>query len=136
MEQKQMGGPLASKAAPARRKKGKHFLAKNEALELAVSIAGVQEQKALGKAEKHHQAQPCQRNIDNDKPRLSNSKLKIKETKALLAAQRARSKKDKAKKRKRLSQDATSPPNDGDGHAHVGLLSPTTKPARKKVSFA
>jgi len=29
MEQKQMCGPLAPKAAPARRKKGKHFLAKN-----------------------------------------------------------------------------------------------------------
>ncbi|EDR10730.1 uncharacterized protein LACBIDRAFT_324587 [Laccaria bicolor S238N-H82] len=136
MERKQMGGPLAPKAAPARRKKGKHFLAKNEALELAASIAGAQEQKALRKAEKHHQAQPHHRNTDDEKPRLSNSKLKIKETKALLAAQRARSKKDKAKKRKRRSQDATFPPDDNDGHARVGLLSATTKPARKKVSFA
>jgi len=81
------------------RKKSKHFLEQKEALELATSIGEVQEVKALTKAEKHHQAQPGHPRPERI-PKVSMSKRKIKDTKALIAARRARSKKDRAKSRR------------------------------------
>ncbi|KAG5636265.1 hypothetical protein H0H81_008621 [Sphagnurus paluster] len=87
-------------------KQRKNFLDKNAALDLAALIAGSQEEKSRVRAEKHHQIQ--------------------KETKALLAAQRAKAKKDKSKRRKQpaliLGEEATT--------------SPAPARARKSVAFA
>ncbi|KAH7924073.1 hypothetical protein BV22DRAFT_1013980 [Leucogyrophana mollusca] len=111
-------------------KKRKNFYEHGkDGLELAISIGACQEDKALRKAEKHHQPQPGQPRSDR-RDGNSRPKNKLKETKAIIASQRAQSKREKAKSRKdgasaRLDQPLTATPD-------------TVKklPARKKVSFA
>ncbi|KAJ7310597.1 hypothetical protein DFH08DRAFT_898570 [Mycena albidolilacea] len=104
-------------------KQPKRFLDQSAALGLAESIAGIQEQKSQIKTEKHQVAQIGQPRPERS-PRISESKAKLKETKALLAAQRSESKKARNKRRKGLklssSTDASSMP----------------PAAKKSVSFA
>jgi len=109
-------------------KKPKRFLGKNDTLQLATAIAGAQEKKASSKAQRIHIARSSQR--ESPGPRLSASKAKLKETKALLAAQRSRKKNDKAKLKKRddLSRDDAS-------HASGPSTAKLKKPI-KRVSFA
>ncbi|TFK35459.1 hypothetical protein BDQ12DRAFT_317477 [Crucibulum laeve] len=115
------------KTAGGNGKKHKRFLEKKDALELAQSIAGVQEKKSTTKAEKHHQAQAGQPNEER-KPRASAARLKL-ETKALLAAQ----KKERIKKRKHRSQGDSTP---DDSNRNDSMKRKPVKPARKSVSFA
>ncbi|KAL4267553.1 hypothetical protein AB1N83_001061 [Pleurotus pulmonarius] len=104
-------------------KRRKHFVEdKLEALRLAEAIGGAQEEKAQIKAEKR------QRESHPDRPRrvqVSPAKVKLKETKALIAARQAQIKKHKAKQRKQAKDGALS---------EVTPL--TTPPTKKKVSFA
>ncbi|KAG6864235.1 hypothetical protein C0991_011154 [Blastosporella zonata] len=90
-------------------KQPKHFLNKDAALDLAAAIAGVQEEKTLSRAEKHHQTQ--------------------KETKALLAARRTQNKREKVKRKKEREHTSTSEIRDESINKEV----PQT---RKRVSFA
>ncbi|KIM80086.1 hypothetical protein PILCRDRAFT_9952 [Piloderma croceum F 1598] len=115
----------ASSTAKGTRRQPKHFLEQKEALELAASIASVQEGKALSRADKHRQPQPGNPHPDHKTQAKNSSKERIKEKKAVLVAQRARLKKAKAKQRKAYpsdDQDLTS--------------SMTRNPIRKRVSFA
>ncbi|RDB19411.1 hypothetical protein Hypma_013547 [Hypsizygus marmoreus] len=118
--------------AKGRGKQPKRFLERNDALELAASIADLQEEKSLSKAEKHHHAQAGQPQED-PKLKISASKLKLKETKALLAAKRTQVKKEKIKLKKQRSAD-------GPATKGAPVASPaeeTRKVAqRKSVSFA
>ncbi|KAF9460914.1 hypothetical protein BDZ94DRAFT_1323746 [Collybia nuda] len=123
----------ATKSAKGKGKQIKRFLGQNDALKLAASIAGMQEEKSLSKVEKHHQAQVGQPHEDRG-PRMSTSRVKLKETKALLAAQRSRVKKDKAKLRKQMQTSSNNPP--GDVKALDTQSGPVKQITRKTVSFA
>jgi len=112
-------------------KQPKRFLDKDAALDLATSIADVQEGRSLGKAAKHRQVQAGHPRVDH-KSTPSASKVKLKQTKARLSAQRTQVKKEKTKRRKQRSTDKAS--ND-----ETGPSSSTEIPkivARKSVSFA
>ncbi|KAJ7612091.1 hypothetical protein FB45DRAFT_939852 [Roridomyces roridus] len=102
-------------------KRGKHFLDQTAALGLAESIAGLQEEKSQIKVKKNQIAQSSQLPAERP-PRVSTSKAKLKETKALLAAKRSETKKAKNKRRKQLKQDGDEPP--------------APPPSKKRVSFA
>ncbi|TFK65174.1 hypothetical protein BDN72DRAFT_845882 [Pluteus cervinus] len=122
--------PTDSEAAAPARRKHKHFLDKNEALTLATSIAGVHEQKAIRKVQSH-QAQLDHR---EDRPtRISSSKKKLKETKALLAAQRAQAKKRRNQERKQKPKPQDETPTMSRGGA---APDPAPEKPRKRVAFA
>ncbi|KAJ7684312.1 hypothetical protein DFH06DRAFT_1312751 [Mycena polygramma] len=115
----------SSDKAKGKGKRPKRFLDQSAARSLAESIAGVQEEKASIKVEKHHLAQIGQSRPERS-PRKSASKVKLKETKALIAAQRSESKKARNQRRKSLKQ-STSTPNGNAASA---------PPIKKSVSFA
>ncbi|KAF9494436.1 hypothetical protein BDN71DRAFT_991421 [Pleurotus eryngii] len=116
---------------PGHEKRRKHFVEdKSEALRLAEVIGGAQEEKAQIKAEKRRQKPPPiwrQESRPNRTRRVqvSAAKVKLKETKALVAARQAQIKKHKAKQRKQAKDGVLSE-----------LAPPTMPPTRKKVSFA
>ncbi|KAJ7765674.1 hypothetical protein B0H16DRAFT_1523941 [Mycena metata] len=101
-------------------KRPKKFLDQSAALSLATSIA---EQKSHKTAEKLAQVRPPP---PERSPRKSIKKVKLKETKALLAAQISESKKAKNKRRKTQRQSGTT--SNGDDVP--------TPPMKKSVSFA
>ncbi|KAF7359049.1 hypothetical protein MSAN_01245800 [Mycena sanguinolenta] len=70
-------------------KQPKRFLDQSAALSLASSIAGIQEKKSQTRAEKNQLAQVGQSRSERPS-RLSKSKAALKETKALIAAQRSK----------------------------------------------
>ncbi|KII89469.1 hypothetical protein PLICRDRAFT_53894 [Plicaturopsis crispa FD-325 SS-3] len=122
-----MARQLSSHHDSAKGKRPKTFLDEKGALELAASIAGIQESKAASKSEKHHQAQIGQpRHPRKSKPRASASRDKLNDTKAMISAQRARLKKNKAK------QKSQKPGAAADVQGGPSL---PQKP-RKTVSFA
>ncbi|KDQ34209.1 hypothetical protein PLEOSDRAFT_163919 [Pleurotus ostreatus PC15] len=94
----------------------------SEALRLAEAIGGAQEEKAQIKAEKRHQESRPNR---TRRVQASTAKVKLKETKALIAARQAQIKKHKAKQRKQAKDGALSE-----------IAPPTTPSTKKKVSFA
>ena len=103
-------------------KQKKIFLDSDAALQLAESIGGSKEDVTRDKVSKHQSAS------HNPKPkqsRPSEAKLKLKETKALLAAKRSQKRKDKRRQGK--GQDE-----------HKGQASPPKEPSvlKKRVSFA
>ncbi|KAI9570813.1 hypothetical protein HD554DRAFT_2081396 [Boletus coccyginus] len=104
-----------------------------DALALALSVANMQEDKALRKAEKHHQPQVGKSLIRRkDRDRVSDKRKRLEETKVMIAERRAEAKKEKAKSRKeskgRLRQ------RDG---AKTSTVDNTPGPGpRKRVSFA
>ncbi|KAG6915292.1 hypothetical protein DXG01_012270 [Tephrocybe rancida] len=110
-------------------KQPKRFLNKDAALDLAAAIAGVQEEKTLSRAERNHQTQARQPQKSDQKPRISASKVKLKETKALLAAQRTHSKRKKVKRRKEREQISDQAVDES-----APVASKTQ--ARRRVSFA
>lgn len=122
---------LDSPSLKGKERKPKRFLGKNDTLQLATAIASDQEKKSLRKAERIHHFHSSQ--PQSQKPRLSTSKARLKETKALLAAQRSQMKNEKAKLRKGRPQEALS----SDDASHEPVNS-TTKPkaSGKRVSFA
>ncbi|KAK7437118.1 hypothetical protein VKT23_018742 [Stygiomarasmius scandens] len=92
-----------AKSSTARSEGGKgktRFLERNDALQLATTIASTQEEKAIGRSEKHTLTQ---RTESSKPPRKSTSKAKLLEIKARIASDRT-----KAKKKKR--QQARSGP--------------------------
>ncbi|KAF8842639.1 hypothetical protein BDN67DRAFT_965528 [Paxillus ammoniavirescens] len=101
-----------------------------DALGLALSIAEMQEDKASRKAGKHHQPQA-------GKPRskrkeTGDKKKRLDETKAIIAKQRAQSKKGKARSRKQSKNQLRHPDN-----STVNVQGSVTDIApRKRVSFA
>ncbi|KAF7314966.1 hypothetical protein MIND_00010700 [Mycena indigotica] len=108
-----------------RGKQAKKFLDQTSALGLAELIGEKQEQKSQKKAEKHAQvasAQPQSRTA----PRMSESRAKMKRTKAIIASQLLETK--KARKKRRKQQHQSSEPDDGG---------PTTSlpPTRRRVAF-
>ncbi|KAG6872730.1 hypothetical protein C0995_007133 [Termitomyces sp. Mi166 len=112
-------------------KQPKHFLNQDAALDLAAVIAEAQEEKSLSKAAKNHQIQAGHPRGFDQKPKLSVSKMKLKETKALLAARRAHHKRGKAKLRKQRDQTSNA-----DGGESKPTIAPKGSQTRKKVSFA
>ncbi|KAF8061812.1 hypothetical protein FPV67DRAFT_1510566 [Lyophyllum atratum] len=120
-------------AAPRAKGKGKQpkrFLDKNAALDLAAAIAEVQEGKSHSKVEKHQGQVGQPREDQKSKP--SASKVKLRQTKARLAAQQTQVKKEKSKRRKQRSTDKPS-----DDAAASGTSPETSRSVvRKTVSFA
>ncbi|KAJ7119149.1 hypothetical protein C8R44DRAFT_189313 [Mycena epipterygia] len=117
----------SSSKAGGQGKRPKQFLDQSAARGLAELIANTQEQKSQIKVEKHQVAQIGQPR-PKQSPRISESKAKLKEAKAILAAQRSESKKARNKRRKQLKQTASAP------HGDDAPSSPP--PAKKRVSFA
>ncbi|KIK93563.1 hypothetical protein PAXRUDRAFT_828838 [Paxillus rubicundulus Ve08.2h10] len=117
----------ASLSSGSKEKKAKIFYEHGtDALGLALSIAKMQEDKASRKAGKHHQPQA-------GKPRskrkeTGDKKKRLDETKAVIAKQRAQSKKGKARSRKESKNQLRHP---ADSIANVQGSAP-----RKRVSFA
>ncbi|GLB35664.1 hypothetical protein LshimejAT787_0212290 [Lyophyllum shimeji] len=118
-------------ATPRNKGKGKRFLDNDAALDLAAAIADAQEGKSLNKVEKHRQVQAVHPRVDQ-KSKPSSSKLKLKQTKARLVAQRTQVRKEKTKRRKQHSEDKAANGETGSGSA---TEIPKTV-ARKSVSFA
>ncbi|KAF7298297.1 hypothetical protein MKEN_01354200 [Mycena kentingensis (nom. inval.)] len=101
-------------------KQPKNFLDLNAARGLAESIADSLEKKTQKKVDKRAQATHAQPHSPA-LPRKSESRIKLKETKALLAAKQSESKKARKKRRKQLSSSDPAPA--------------PTEP-KKRVSFA
>ncbi|KAH0585649.1 hypothetical protein H2248_008871 [Termitomyces sp. 'cryptogamus'] len=112
-------------------KQPKNFLNQDAALDLAAVIAEAQEEKTLSKATKNHQLQAGHPHGVDQKSKLSGSKMKLKETKALLAAQRAHHKREKTKLKKQ--RERTS--NEAASKSELIIISEGSR-TRKKVSFA
>ncbi|KAH7911106.1 hypothetical protein BJ138DRAFT_1113486 [Hygrophoropsis aurantiaca] len=126
------GQPFKATTGPPilKEKKRKNFYEHGkDALELAMTVGACQEDKSLRKAEKHHQPQPGQPRSDR-KDVKSRQKNKLKETKAIIASSRARSKREKAKLRK----DTPGGQVDRRGTAAPDVAEKSS--TRKKVSFA
>ncbi|KAH7890123.1 hypothetical protein F5I97DRAFT_1850328 [Phlebopus sp. FC_14] len=70
-----------------------------DGLDLALSIAKMQEDKALQKMNKYHQQQDGKPRSER-RDRVGDKKKRLDDTKAMIAKQRAQSKKEKAKSRK------------------------------------
>ncbi|KAJ7700681.1 hypothetical protein B0H17DRAFT_209903 [Mycena rosella] len=115
----------SSTKAGGQGKRPKQFLDQSAARGLAESIADIQEQKSQIKVEKHQTAQIGKPRPER-LPRISESKAKLKEAKAHLAAQRSESKKARNKRRKQSKQSDSAPLGDA----------PSAPPAKKQVSFA
>jgi len=116
--------------AKGKGKQPKRFLEKNDALELAATIADIQEEKARDWVEKHHATQIGKPKVDT-KPKVSASKLRLKEAKARLATQQTLAKKDKARARKQqnMAVNEAAVPHEGE------KIEKMARP-RKRVSFA
>ncbi|KAG2360482.1 hypothetical protein BDR07DRAFT_142636 [Suillus spraguei] len=99
-----------------------------DSLELAVSIGKTQEDKALLKAERHHQPQAGQPRSERTYQK-SRTKKKLEEVKATIASQRARLKREKAKMRKERPGAAVHQKSSPSSNAQ-------DRAARKRVSFA
>ncbi|KAG0701581.1 hypothetical protein DFH29DRAFT_925994 [Suillus ampliporus] len=99
-----------------------------DSLELAVSIGKTQEDKALLKAEKHHQPQAGQPRSERTHQK-SRTKKKLEEVKATIASQRARLKREKVKMRKERPERAVHQKSSPSGNAQ-------DRAPRKRVSFA
>jgi hypothetical protein len=112
-------------------KKSKRFLGQEDSIALALAAANTQEEKVSKLLERHHK-RPQDYKTDIDKQakvsRKSTSKAKLKETKAMIAAERARSKKERVKRKNAARQPVT------DGTAPS--KSDKELETRKRVSFA
>lgn len=99
-----------------------------DSLELAVSIGKTQEDKALLKAERHHQPQAGQPRSER-KHHKSRTNKKLEEVKATIASQRARLKREKVKMRKARPVPAVHQKSSPSSNAQ-------DRAPRKRVSFA
>ncbi|KAJ8595830.1 hypothetical protein M405DRAFT_806434 [Rhizopogon salebrosus TDB-379] len=121
------GPPVVTPSSNLKEKKRKVFHEHGkDSLELAVSIGKAQENKALLKAEKHHQPQAGQPRSERTL-RKSGTNKKLEEVKATIASQRARLKREKAKTRKRpvcAVHQKSDPSSNAQDHA-----------PRKRVTF-
>ncbi|CAK5263946.1 unnamed protein product [Mycena citricolor] len=108
-------------------KQPKTFLDHDATRGLAESIAGMKEQKSHSKVARLSQAVPSRRDPATPKPK-SESKIKLKEAKAILAAKSSSLKKDRKKRRKELTGRAPAASQDSPNI--------TAQPMKKRVSFA
>ncbi|KAG1731204.1 uncharacterized protein EDB91DRAFT_1252267 [Suillus paluster] len=99
-----------------------------DSVELAVSIGKTQEDKALLKAEKHHQPQAGQPRSKRTHQK-SRTKKKLEEVKATIVSQRARLKREKVKMRKERPERAVYQKSSPSSNAQ-------DRAPRKRVSFA
>ncbi|KAK0186062.1 hypothetical protein F5146DRAFT_1069107 [Armillaria mellea] len=118
--------------AKGKGKKPKRFLESQDTLDLAVSIGELQESKSKGRSDKRHAqlTRPESTRIEKQ-----SSKSRLKEKKAILAAQRSKLKKEKAKSRKQIGSHGTGT---GDKTSNDEKEQPSTDRSapRKRVSFA
>ncbi|KAH0830217.1 hypothetical protein J3R83DRAFT_1574, partial [Lanmaoa asiatica] len=118
----------------SKEKKAKIFFEHGkDALGLALSVASMQEEKALRKAEKHHQPQVGKsRALRNDRDRASDRRKQLEEAKVMIAKRRAEAKKKKTRSRKESKSRLRQRDN-----AKITAPEDTTRAApRKRVSFA
>ncbi|OCH86174.1 hypothetical protein OBBRIDRAFT_828452 [Obba rivulosa] len=102
---------------------------KDAALQLARTIAEIQEDKSQQKAGKHqHQAQTSALSSTNKKDKTS--KRKMEKVKASIATEIARAKREKFKKRKKAKETAMNP-----GPQTSSQLKAAAAPAQKRVTF-
>lgn len=117
-------------------KKRKRFLEHQDSVGLALSVANAQEDKTAERLERHRHGKDGETPSADSKKRPSGksaSKLKLKETKATIAADRARHKKERVQKKKRkdgAQVQANSRDNDGSAAVDKGK-----RETRKRVSF-
>ncbi|PBK70084.1 hypothetical protein ARMSODRAFT_956131 [Armillaria solidipes] len=118
--------------AKSKGKRPKRFLESQDTLDLAVSIGELQESKSKGKSDRRH-TQLTRPESTRTEKQSSNSRLK--EKKAILAAQRSKLKKERAKSRKQIGSHGA-----GTGHktSNDEKEQPSTDRSapRKRVSFA
>ncbi|KAK0441286.1 hypothetical protein EV421DRAFT_1812442 [Armillaria borealis] len=118
--------------AKSKGKRPKRFLESQDTLDLAVSIGELQESKSKGRSDRRH-TQLTRPESTRTEKQSSNSRLK--EKKAILAAQRSKLKKEKAKARKQIGSHGA-----GTGHktSNDEKEQPSTDRSapRKRVSFA
>ncbi|KAF8548483.1 hypothetical protein OG21DRAFT_1606912 [Imleria badia] len=104
-----------------------------DALELALSVANMQEEKALRKAEKQHQPQVGKSRAERkDRNRARDKRKRLEEAKAMITKRRADTKKEKGKSRKESKSRLRQ-------HDDVKITAPedtTSAAPRKRVSFA
>ncbi|KAI0355191.1 hypothetical protein OH77DRAFT_349114 [Trametes cingulata] len=117
-------------------KKGKSFVeSKDAAVEIAKSVAEVEEQKVRRKVEQHHSKISSLKTPPQEKRRTS-SKARLERAKAAVAAKAAQAKKEKAKLRRKGGSSA------GDGDASNPQTGPREssrksggEPTKKRVTF-
>ncbi|KAK0229163.1 hypothetical protein EDD85DRAFT_957564 [Armillaria nabsnona] len=118
--------------AKSKGKRPKRFLEPQDTLDLAVSIGELQESKSKGRSDKRHTRLMRPESTRTEK---QSSKSRLKEKKAILAAQRSKLKKEKAKSRKQIGSHGA-----GTGHktSNDEKEQPSTDRSapRKRVSFA
>ncbi|KAK0493307.1 hypothetical protein EDD18DRAFT_1356730 [Armillaria luteobubalina] len=118
--------------AKGKGKKPKRFLESQDTLDLAVSIGELQESKSKGRSDKRPTQLPRPESTRTEK---QSSKSRLKEKKAILAAQRSKLKREKAKSRKQIGTHSA-----GTGHktSNDEKEQPSTDRSapRKRVSFA
>ncbi|KAK0210083.1 hypothetical protein DFS33DRAFT_256718 [Desarmillaria ectypa] len=112
-------------------KKPKRFLESQDTLDLAVSIGELQESKSKSKSDRRHTQLVRPENTRTEK---KSSRSRLKEKKAILAAERSKNKKEKAKSRKQIGSQV------GTGHKtsddQKEQPSKDRSAPRKRVSFA
>ncbi|KAK0455264.1 uncharacterized protein EV420DRAFT_1644903 [Desarmillaria tabescens] len=117
--------------AKGKGKKPKRFLESQDTLDLAVSIGELQESKSKSRSDRRHTqlVRPESTRIEK-----KSSKSRIKEKKAILAAERSKHKREKAKSRRQIASHT------GTGHktSDDQKERPSTdrSATRKRVSFA
>ncbi|KIJ12572.1 hypothetical protein PAXINDRAFT_101175 [Paxillus involutus ATCC 200175] len=121
----------ASPSSGSKEKKARIFYEHGrDALGLALSIAEIQEDKASRKVGKHHQPQAGKSR--SKRKETGDKKKRLDETKAIIAKQRAQSKKGKARSRKE-SKNQLRRPDDSTVNVQGSV---TDAAPRKRVSFA
>ncbi|KAG6334030.1 hypothetical protein ID866_5061 [Astraeus odoratus] len=123
--------PKSRQSSDTKEKKEKIFYEHGkDGLSLALSIAETEEDKALRKTEKNRRVQEHRYGRHD---RASGKKNRLEETKAMIAKQRVRAKKEKAKSRKgQLKQEECG--RASTSKRAVAETAATTP--RKRVSFA
>ncbi|KAF6747671.1 hypothetical protein DFP72DRAFT_1075134 [Ephemerocybe angulata] len=116
-----------SQVKQPKKPKKKTFLGNEDTLSLALAIGGAQEDIVSEKNKNRppREAEPPKEGKVSGSRKYSEWRIKIKETKAALAAKKAQHKKEKAQKKK--GPAGPSPP---------ALDNVEKKPAKKSVSFA
>ncbi|KAI0657126.1 hypothetical protein C8Q70DRAFT_291999 [Cubamyces menziesii] len=90
-------------------KKGKSKVfveSKDVAVDLARSVADIEEQKSRAKVEAHHSKASAHATSSSEQKHKSSSKTRLERAKAVVAAQAARAKREKAKLRKKARTSA------------------------------
>ncbi|KAI0333067.1 hypothetical protein GY45DRAFT_1368594 [Cubamyces sp. BRFM 1775] len=123
-------------------KKGKSKVfveSKDVAVDLAKSVADIEEQKSRAKVEAHHSKASAHASSSSEQKQKSSSKTRLERAKAAVAAQAARAKREKAKLRKKVrtptAGDEDAPKSQTtSGEKHQSNSGGVTK-TKKRVTF-